>query len=51
MSNNANKFLKDLNCIEERQREEKPEEYLEPKLKYRNLKRDFIDGEGRCKYL
>ena len=46
------KVLDDVGYKEEKPKEqEAPEEDLEPKPKGRNLNRDFINGEGRCKYI
>ena len=47
----VDKMLNDVGYKEEKPKKEKPIEDLKPKPKGRNLKRDFIYGEGRCKYI
>lgn len=48
----VNKMLNDVGYEKEKpKKQEAQEKDLEPKPKDRNLNRDFINGNGRCRYI
>ena len=52
MSNNTNKFLKEMDCVEKEAEKETPKiKKFDCKLRTKNLNRNTINGNGRCKFI